>query len=37
MPNIITASAIEEGKKMVCDDTVKGHSNMYDFLKALEK
>ena len=28
---------IEEGKKMVRDDTVKGHSNMYDFLKALEK
>lgn len=35
--NTITASAIKEGRKIACDDTVKGHSNIDDLRKALEK
>lgn len=35
-PNAITASAIEEGRKIAYDDTVKKYSNIDDLRKALE-
>lgn len=35
--NVITASAIKEGRKTACDDTVKVHSNIDNLRKALEK
>ncbi len=35
-PDSITLSAIEEGRKIAYDDTVKGYSNMEDLKKALE-
>ena len=34
--NAITASAIEEGRKIAYDDTVKKYSNIDDLRKALE-
>ncbi len=36
IPNDITTSAIEEGRKIAYDDSVKGYSNMDDLKKALE-
>ena len=36
IPNAITASAIEEGRKIAYDDTVKKYSNIDDLRKALE-
>lgn len=36
IPNDITASAIEEGRKIAYNDTVKGYSNIKDLKKALE-
>ena len=36
IPNPITASAIEEGRKIAYDDTVKKYSNIDDLRKALE-
>ena len=36
IPNEITASAIEEGRKIAYDDTVKKYSNIDDLRKALE-
>ncbi len=35
-PNSLTAAAIEEGRKIAADTTVKGYSNMEDLKKALE-
>lgn len=36
IPNDITTSAIEEGRKIAYDDSVKGYSDMDDLKKALE-
>ena len=36
VPNDTTAAAIEEGRKIAADTTVKGYSNMEDLKKALE-
>ncbi|MGP1459191.1 MAG: type II toxin-antitoxin system RelB/DinJ family antitoxin [Treponema sp.] len=36
LPNKLTASAIEEGRKIAYDDTVTGYSNINDLKKALE-
>ena len=36
IPKAITASAIEEGRKIAYDDTVKKYSNIDDLRKALE-
>ena len=36
IPNAITASAIEEGRKIAYDYTVKKYSNIDDLRKALE-
>lgn len=35
-PNSLTIAAIEEGRKIAYDDTVKGYSNIDDLKKALE-
>ncbi|WP_077368370.1 type II toxin-antitoxin system RelB/DinJ family antitoxin [Anaerosalibacter sp. Marseille-P3206] len=35
-PNSLTIRAIEEGRKIAYDDTVKGYSNIDDLKKALE-
>ena len=35
IPNSITESAIEEGKKIAYDDTVKGYSSIKELKKAL--
>ena len=36
IPNELTVSAIEEGRKIAYDDTIKGYSNINDLKKALE-
>ncbi len=36
IPNEITESAIEEGRKITYDDSVKGYSNIDDLKAALE-
>lgn len=36
-PNEITAAAIKEGRKIAYDDSIKGHSNIDDLMKALEE
>ncbi|MGI6602320.1 MAG: type II toxin-antitoxin system RelB/DinJ family antitoxin [Saccharofermentanales bacterium] len=36
-PNSLTAAAIEEGRRIACDDTIKGYSSMEDLRKALEE
>ena len=36
IPNDLTVSAIEEGRKIAYDDTIKGYSNINDLKKALE-
>ena len=36
VPNATTASAIEEGRKIAYDDTVKGYSDIDDLRNALE-
>lgn len=36
IPNEITESAIEEGRKIAYDDSVKGYSNIDDLKAALE-
>jgi len=36
MPNEVTAAAIEEGKRIASDSSVKGYTNMDDFMAALE-
>ncbi len=35
-PNSLTVSAIQEGRKIAYDDSVKGYSNMSDLRNALE-
>jgi addiction module antitoxin, relB/dinJ family len=35
-PNELTISAIDEGRKIAYDDSVKGYSNIDDLRKALE-
>jgi antitoxin component of RelBE/YafQ-DinJ toxin-antitoxin module len=34
-PNSLTAAAIEEGRRIAYDDTIKGYSSMEDLRKAL--
>lgn len=36
-PNEITVAAIEEGRKIAYDDSIKGYSNIDDLMKALEE
>lgn len=36
-PNNLTATAIEEGRRIAYDDAIKGYSNMEDLRKALEE
>ncbi len=36
-PNELTISAIDEGRKIAYDDSVKGYSSIDDLKKALEK
>ncbi len=35
VPNEVTSAAIEEGRKLAADSTVKGYSNMSDLRSAL--
>lgn len=36
-PNSLTAAAIEEGRRIAHDDTIKGYSSKEDLRKALEE
>ena len=36
VPNEMTVAAIEEGRQLAYDDSVKGYSSMEDFMAALE-
>lgn len=36
VPNALTAAAIEEGRKIAYEDSVKGYSDMEELKKALE-
>ena len=36
MPNEVTAAAIEEGRRIASDNSVKGYTNMEDLRAALE-